>query len=224
MGTFYLTVPTFTFATRTNGRTPDAYDEPPPTTLSLSFSFNLSLLLALFPSFLFLSRPSSSSRCASAHACCLYRDCLAVHTYAHQPYKSRICRVTYIRESAFYVGTYMRKGLNRAFEIWPVTPGCRALEPVTVLPQFRPQSQNTVSRGRVRREPLDCTKKNKSGYLSSLSSIVLLAVVHGEHPVVNLLACRRYILAYDAKMARRNWPESVIEVLVERTISQEMIG
>lgn len=162
VGTFYLTVPTFTFATRTNGRTPDAYDEPPPTTLSLSFSFNLSLFLPLFPPFLFFPlpfRPSFSSRCASTHARCLYCDCLAVHTYARQPYKSRICRVTYIRESAFYVGIYMRKDLNRAFEIWSVTPGCRALEPVTVLPQFRPQSQNTVSRGRVRREPLDCTKK-----------------------------------------------------------------
>lgn len=47
------------------------------------------------------------------------------------------------------------------------------------------------------REPLDCTKKNKSGYLSSSSSssssIVLLAVMHGQHPAVNLLACRRYI-------------------------------
>jgi len=33
----------------------------------------------------------------------------------------------------------------------PLFAGCRALEPVTVLPQFRPQSQNTVSRGgRVR--------------------------------------------------------------------------
>lgn len=80
--------------------------------------------------------------------------------------------MTYIRESAFYVGTYMRKGLNRAFEIWPVTPGCRTLEPVTVLPQFRPQSQNTVSRGRVR-EPLGCTKKE----IRLLVFVVVLVVV-----------------------------------------------
>lgn len=52
----------------------------------------------------------------------------------------------------------MRKGLNRAFEIWPVTLGCRTLEPVTVLPQFRPQSQNTVSRSCVR-VPCGCAKK-----------------------------------------------------------------
>lgn len=159
--------------------------------LSLLTFLSFSLFFLHFSFSFFLSRPSLFllALCASAHARCSYRDCLAVHTYAHQPYKSRICRVTYVRESAFYVGTYMRKGLNRAFEIWPVTPGCRALEPVTVLPQFRPQSQNTVSRGRVRREPLDCTKKNKSGYLSSLSSIVLLAIAHGQHPAVNLLAC-----------------------------------
>lgn len=69
----------------------------------------------------------------------------------------------------------MRKGLNRAFEIWPVTPGCRAVEPVTVLPQFRPQSQNTVSRGRVR-EPLGCTKKE----IRLLDFIVLFIVVARE--------------------------------------------
>lgn len=38
VGTLYLTVPTFTVATRTSGRTPDAYDKPPPMALSLSLS------------------------------------------------------------------------------------------------------------------------------------------------------------------------------------------
>lgn len=66
----------------------------------------------------------------------------------------------------------MRKGLNRAFEIWPVTPGCRTLEPVTVLPQFRPQSQNTVSRGRVR-EPFGCTKKE----IRLLVFVVVLVII-----------------------------------------------
>lgn len=54
VGILYLTVPTFTVAARTSGRTPDAYDKPPPTTrnLSLSLSLNLSLFLSFLP-FLF---------------------------------------------------------------------------------------------------------------------------------------------------------------------------
>lgn len=67
VGTFYLTVPTFTFATRTNGRTPDAYDEPPPTTLSISLF--LSFYLSLSPSFLLFpsSIPHLSLRVAHLH-------------------------------------------------------------------------------------------------------------------------------------------------------------
>lgn len=103
----------------------------------------------------------------------------------------------------------MRKGLNRAFEIWPVTPGCRTLEPVTVLPQFRPQSQNTVSRGRVR-EPLGCTKKE----IRLLVFVVVLVVVvirrssrvMREHDNIRLQTYLRagHILVHDTKMARQN--------------------
>ncbi|KAF7407976.1 hypothetical protein HZH66_002513 [Vespula vulgaris] len=74
----------------------------------------------------------------------------------------------------------------------PLLLGCRAEEPVTVLPQFRPQSQNTVSRGRVR-EPLQHEKRNPATPPPSYPPLhphppTACLFATSKHPAVNLVA------------------------------------
>ncbi|KAL2720137.1 hypothetical protein V1478_010403 [Vespula squamosa] len=86
----------------------------------------------------------------------------------------------------------LKKESSECSKYGPLLLGCRAEEPVTVLPQFRPQSQNTVSRGRVR-EPLQHEKRNPATPPPSYPPLhpyppTACLFVTSKHPAVNLVA------------------------------------